>query len=287
MTQNNNISVLPWYASIDEQAHRQPYAYGETYPLYTPANSLLPFQIMRQTSAKTTADITASLYTIDGVLVEDISDPLRVSGIEIAALPTYDVIVYPARIYMTTNWQDGRYYVVLNDGNNTWYSEVFTVVQSMQPYIMVEWWNRNNLVFDAGTIVYENPLFHNRLYLCSEIGKPEYSFEEEGETRDGYFFPNKQLSEKTYKFTILAPEYLCDVMRLIRMSDYVRVRDKFGRWYDADTFLISPKWETQGNLASVEVEFQTNTVVKKLGYGYTPQDTGDYNSDFNNDYNNE
>lgn len=287
MTQNSNISVLPWYGSLDEQLHRLPYSYGETYPLFTPANSLLPFQIMRETRTNTAAEITAVLFTIDGEEVEDITTTLRETGIEIVKLADYDVIVYPARIYMATNWQDGRYYVRLNDGVQTWYSEVFTVVQSINSYIMLEWWNLENLVFDSGTIVYKEPLFHNRLYLCSEIGKPEYTFEEDGETRDGYFFPNKQLSEKTYKFTILAPEYLCDVLRLVRMSDYVRLRDQYGRVYNADTFLITPQWQTQGNLASVEVEYQTDTVVKKLGYGYTPQDTGDYNSDFNNDFNNQ
>ena len=108
------------------------------------------------------------------------------------------------------------------------------------------------------------------------------------ETTDGFFVSCDDISEdKTYKFTILAPEYLCDVLRLVRMSDYVRLRDQYGRVYNADTFLITPQWQTQGNLASVEVEYQTDTVVKKLGYGYTPQDTGDYNSDFNNDFNNQ
>ena len=117
------------------------------------------------------------------------------------------------------------------------------------------------------------------------IRETEYKFEEEGEERDGYFFPEKQISEKTYKCTILAPEYLCDVMRFIRMADYVRVTDKYGRNYDCDTFLITPKWQTQGNLASVEIEFETATVVKKNGRGYIIANKGDFNNDFNNDYN--
>ena len=122
------------------------------------------------------------------------------------------------------------------------------------------------------------------MYLCTELGKPEYQFEEEGENRDGYFFPEKQISEKTYRAMCLAPEYLCDVMRFIRMADYVVITDKYGRSYDCDTFLITPKWQTQGDLASVEIEFETATVVKKIGRGYTITNKGDYNNDFNNDF---
>ena len=77
------------------------------------------------------------------------------------------------------------------------------------------------------------------------------------------------VSEKKYKFTFLASEYLCDVMRFIRMSDVIKITDKYGRVYLCDTFLMTPKWETQGNLASVEVEFQTNTVAKRIGRNFT------------------
>ena len=153
-------------------------------------------------------------------------------------------------------------------------------------YLQIEWYDVENMVFDGGQIVYTNPKYKNRLYLCTQLGKPEYVFEEEGEERDGYFFPEKQISEKTYRFIILAPEYLCDVMRIIRMSDFVTVTDNYGRVYPCDTFLITPKWQTQGNLASVEVEFQTATVIKKIGRGYITPTGGDFNNDYNNDFKN-
>ena len=88
-----------------------------------------------------------------------------------------------------------------------------------------------------------------------------------------------------YKCVILAPEYLCDVMRFIRMSDYVIVKDRYGHSYRCDTFLCTPKWETQGNLASVEMEFTCETVAKKVGRGYIRLGQGDdFNDDFNNDF---
>ncbi|MFR8762171.1 MAG: hypothetical protein ACLVFT_05135, partial [Megasphaera lornae] len=174
----------------------------------------------------------------------------------------YDVIVYPGIGQMALNFPEGRYTMMINDGVQTFVSDVFTWVSgTMDGYLCVEWSDAQNMEVDGGQIVYEGVPFKNRVYLCTELGKPEYKFEEEGEERDGYFFPEKQISEKTFRFIFLAPEYLCDVMRLIRMSDFVTVYSQ-GRKYDCDTFLITPKWQTQGNLASVECEFECATVVK-------------------------
>ena len=285
MIHNNNISVLPWYTSIEQQNHRKSYAYGTIYPLFTPKRTLLPFQIMRNTSSR---DITrAQLYDKNGVLFADITTALKETGLQIVPFASlgYDVIVYPSLLPFAIDTQDGIYYDRTTDGVNVWYSEMFTIVGDLSGYLKIEWYDVENFVFDAGQIVYQNPKFHNVLYLCTELGKPEYPFEEEGETRDGYFFPEKQISEKTYRCMALAPEYLCDVMRFIRMSDKVFVTDKYGHQYDCDTFLITPKWQTQGDLASVEIEFETATVAKKIGRGYiTPGRKGDFNNDFNNDF---
>ena len=285
MTQNNNISVLPFYTSIDEQNHRKSYAYGKIYPLFAPADILLPFQIIRNTRAN---DVTSViLYEKTGKQVADITTNMKETGLQIVRFQSlrYDVILYPSILPMPLNQLDGIYYMTLSDGVQTWYSEMFTVVQDVSAYLKIQWWDVENLVFDAGQIVYTEPNYKNTLYLCTELGKPEYEFEEDGEERDGYFFPEKQISVKTYKCTILAPEYLCDVMRFIRMADYIHITDKYGREYDCDTFLITPKWETQGDLASVEIEFKTNTVVKKIGRGYILGNKGDFNEDFNTDFN--
>ena len=286
MIQNNNISVLPFYTSIDEQNHRKSYAYGKIYPLFAPADMLLPFQIIRNTRANDVTSVV--LYDKTGKQVADITTNMKETGLQIVRFQSfrYDVILYPSILPMPLNQLDGIYYMTLSDGVQTWYSEMFTVVQDVSAYLKIQWWDVENLVFDAGQIVYTEPNYKNTLYLCTELGKPEYEFEEDGEERDGYFFPEKQISVKTYKCTILAPEYLCDVMRFIRMADYIHITDKYGREYDCDTFLITPKWETQGDLASVEIEFKTNTVVKKIGRGYIISNKGGFNEDFNNDFDN-
>lgn len=287
MIQNNNISVLPWYTSIEQQNHRKSYAYGQIYPLFAPADRLLPFQIIRNTRSNSVTSVI--LYDKTGKQIANITTYMRETGLQVVRFQSlgYDVILYPAILPMPLNQFDGIYYLQLSDDVQTWYSEMFTVVQDVSGYLKIDWWDIENLVFDAGQIVYKNPTFKNMLYLCTELGKPDYEFEEDGEERDGYFFPEKQISVKTFKCTILAPEYLCDVMRFIRMADYIHITDKYGREYDCDTFLITPKWQTQGDLASVEIEFQTATVVKKIGRGYLGANIGDFNSDYNNDFNND
>lgn len=289
MTPNNNLSVLPFYTDRQYQDFRKSYAYGDVYPLFTPLNKLLPFQIIRPTRSNAIRWVRIYDYKITRSLA-DITTQMQETGLQIVQFANYgyDVIVYPGIGQMALNFPEGRYTMMINDGVQTFVSDVFTWVSgTMDGYLCVEWSDAQNMEVDGGQIVYEGVPFKNRVYLCTELGKPEYKFEEEGEERDGYFFPEKQISEKTFRFIFLAPEYLCDVMRLIRMSDFVTVYSQ-GRKYDCDTFLITPKWQTQGNLASVECEFECATVVKKIGRGVIPSGTkGDYNNDFNNDFDNQ
>lgn len=284
MIPNNNFSVLPWYSSIEEQNARKWWAYGRIYPLFTPAMFMLPFQIMRE--HRIGATITQfRVYKKDGTLVGNYTQQLNEAGVYFKTFEDYDVIVFPGRFPVFTAFDDGQYYATISDGAQTWYSEIFTVVQDLSDYLKIQWWDNEDFIMDEGVIVYKNPSFRNTLYLVADLAKPEYVFEEEGEQRDGYFFPTKQISEKKFKFQFLASEYLLDVMRFIRMSDYAFITYR-GREYHLDTFLLTPEWEGDGDIANVEAEFDTDTVAKKLGRGYI-QGSGDFNArDFNsNDFN--
>lgn len=293
MNNNNNFSVLPFYTAISQQFHRLPYSYGAYYPLYCQVGELLPFQIQR---AHLVHKPITGVYVIDSngtIVSENIAPALATNGMTIVPYiqQGIDVIVYASATPLSSLLQfqpkEGRYYLRVTDSENVWYSEMFTWVSGVSNLLRVQWYDDEDLISDSGIIEYKTPKFVNDLYLCTEVGKPDYDFVDEGEERDGYYFPVKQLSEKTYKAVILAPEYLCDVMRLIRMADHIRITDTNGVVYDCDTFEIEVKWEEQGNLASVVMTWQTNTVVKKVGVAYMRRQAGDYNIDYNNDYNNE
>lgn len=289
MIPNNNLSVLPWYTSLEQQNARKWWIYNRVYPLFTPATFLLPWQLITPHSNMTVQNIRpVYLYNArTGQRVGgDYTNAIRplITKKEFAALG-YDVWVFAGQIPLFNQIDNGQYYLMLYL-DRSYYSEIFTVVNDIQPYLKITWWDVEDFTMDAGTIVYTNPAFKNVLYLDSSIAKPEYPFEEEGETRDGYFFPSKQISEKRYRFNFLASEYLLDVMRFIRMADFAEI-EYHGQRYSLDTFLITPEWEDSGDVASVEAVFDTATVAKKIGIGYIKAQRGDFNDDFNNDYNND
>lgn len=280
MTPNNNLSPFPWYDDISKQNHRRDYAFGNIFPLITPNNRLLPFQLRRDSrSAYVTSVI---LRNIAGRQMYDITDAIKETGLTIRSFDGYDLIIYPGKIPMAISMRDGYYYAEMSDGVETWYSEVFDVVGQLDDFMKIEWWDEEPLYYSGGHIEYSKGTYKNKVYLCTQVGKPDYDFEEEGEERDGYFFPEKQVSEKIYKFVFIAPEYLCDAMRIIRMSEHVEITSR-GETYVADSFLMTPSWQDQGDLAAVDVEFETDTVIKKIGIG---RNSGaDFNNDFNNDFN--
>lgn len=288
MIPNNNLSVLPWYASIEQQNARKWWAYGRVYPLFTPAGFLLPFQILLPYRATPSMSACVLYDANTGAVVDSaVAAKLNDTGFTFKQFSTlsYTVAVYPGLLPAFASLNNGRYYLRITINGVYYYSEIFTVVNDIQPYLKISWWDNENFVMDAGLIVYTNPTFKNILYLQSDLAKPEYPFEEEGETRDGYFFPTKQISEKRYHFSFLASEYLLDVMRFIRMADFAEIEYHSQR-YSLDTFLITPEWEDNGDVAAVEAVFDTATVAKKIGLGYIKAQRGDYNDDFNNDYNN-
>lgn len=286
MIPSNNLSVLPWYTSIEQQNARKWWVYNRIYPLFTPAGYILPFQILLPYRANPQMT-SCTLYLVEPSMTidTDVAAKLNDTGFEFKQFSSlgYTVAVYPGFLPAFTAMGNGQYYLKITINGEDFYSEVFTVVNDIEPYLKIEWWDNEDFAMDAGVIVYTEPRFRNRLYLMADIAKPQYQFEEEGETRDGYFFPVKQISEKRYRFSFLASEYLLDVMRFIRMADFAQIT-KNGQVYSLDTFLITPEWEDNGDVAVVDAEFDTATVAKKIGLGYIKAQRGDYNDDFNDDY---
>ena len=280
---------MPFYESIEQQNARKWWTYGRVYPLFTQAGYVLPFQIITAHHPNWTINNLRPVQIIDAntdQVVRDVTTEMR-AGIVKKEFPAlgYDVWVFAGNMPLLASLDNGRYYLMLVWGYPI-YSEIFTVVNDIQPYLKITWWDEQDFTMDAGTIVYTNPAFKNVLYLKADLAKPEYPFEEEGENRDGYFFPTKQISEKRYRFAFLASEYLLDVMRFIRMADHAQI-EYHGQTYNLDTFLITPEWEPNGDVAAVQAEFDTATVAKKINIGLGGTARGDYNNDFNNDFNNQ
>lgn len=276
---NNNISPLPFYDDISLQNHRKDYAFGQIYPLVVYKNMLLPFQFCVSSG---TSISQAILYTAEGKQVADILSELKENGLALKAYTSFKLIKYPGTLPVNSIKHEGRYYIRLSlNGGHVLYSEIFTVTNRAEGYILLEYGNLYSFELNWGIIDFSDN-FKFKVYIPTQIGKPQYDFEEEATERMGYTFIESQVSKKLYKFTFLAPEYLCDALRIVRLCSIKQITDK-NQSYDLTTFNMKPEWEEQGDLAVVECEFETDTVLANAG-GYLPVPLG---GDFNNDYNND
>ena len=274
---NNNIAPLPFYDDISLQNHRKDYAFGQIYPLVIYRNMLLPFQFC---VSKGSSISEAYLYTAEGKFVANILPELKENGLTVKSYAGFKLVKYPGTLPVNSIKHEGQYYIWLRlNGGPVLYSDIFTVYNRIDDYLELEYTNSYNFELKNGVIDFSDN-FKFKCYLPAQIGKPEYDFEEEATERMGYTFIESQVSKKLYKFTFLAPEYLCDALRIVRLCNDKQITSK-GQVYDLTTFNMKPEWEEQGDLAAVECEFETDTVISNIG-GYEPELLG---GDFNNDYN--
>lgn len=268
-----NISPLPFYSSQAEWNHRKEYAFGQIYPLIASIDTLLPFQFIVEGSTDAIIDFMFIVNYKTGSKTRIDQEMEYKGGLMLTAYPDMDISVvsFPGndagiQRYLT----EGPHYFEIGvstaKDRGTYYSEIFTVCKNLDSYLKIEYGNSYDLAAEKSVIQFADG-FKFICYLDTQIGKPEYVFEEEATERMGYTFIESQVSKKIYKFTFLAPEYLCDALRIVRLCDTKRITSK-GRTYDLTTFSMEPEWEEQGDLAAVECEFETDTVIANIG-GYT------------------
>ena len=206
--------------------------------------------------------------TIKSAVLRDAKTDAKIADLALAfsyiTIDSKDYIVHKGEETAFLEGFTDKMYLELSDGIDTWYSAYFGFCE---PCMRIEWYDVEDFLFDAGAIAYSDG-YKNEMFFDAEIGMPEYEFEEEVAERNGYQFPISQISYKKYKFTILVPEEVCDVMRFIRLSDHIRISTK-NDTYEATSFLMTPTWAEQGYLAEVACEFTTDTVAKKIGKGVT------------------
>ena len=277
---NNNISPLPFYDDIALQNHRKDYAFGQIYQLITYRNMLLPFQVVLSSG---TSIGWVRLYNFNTGKFIDITASMKENGLAIKSFADFKLLKYPGTLPITEIKHEGLYYLSINIYNlGAIYSDLFVVTNRVSDYLLIEYSNSYNFELKNGIVDFSDN-FTFKCYLNTQVGKPEYDFEEEATERMGYTFIESQVSKKIYKFTFIAPEYLCDALRIVRLCENKQITSK-SQVYDLTTFNMEPEWEDQGDLASVKCEFETDTVIANIG-GYTPKPMGgDFNSDFNNDY---
>lgn len=287
------LSPLKFYDALEKQERYKSYAYGHVSPVVMPFKVIYPFQFVVPYTPASGYDGIAQVFLRDtnGNLIAEIAPSLKEFGLEYKNVNGHYVIFYPGFFPIQAITEKGQYYleiklnVSLDDGqvgNVSYYSEIFCFTDNLNDFVEIEYWNHGSNIGVKGGIITFADGFHFKILIDSELGKPEYSFEEESTSRLGYNFIESQVSKKIYKFNSVLPEYICDAIRLIRLCSDKKLTTK-GETYEMLSFDMDVDWQEQGDLASVTCEFEVDNVIVNAG-GFKDLSQGDFNTDFNNDY---
>jgi len=144
MINNYTYQTLPFYDSIEKQNFKQEWIHNDLCSsyLFCPHNRLLPFQLSRRTKPNAVANLW--LYCFNQTLHDDILHEIPAADLVITTAGSTDYITYFGNKDLTDDLPEGLYYLVIYDGTQYWYSEVFKVV-----------------CFDFGVTNYATPLDGN------------------------------------------------------------------------------------------------------------------------------
>lgn len=275
MNPNNSLSGLPFYSNIEWQNRFNPYTGGHSEPLLCPSDTLLPLQIIRP---KRNDSPTFIIHGVSIPYLEDITGDAR--GL-VYNYGEVDVIVAGSDALGLDIPTGNTYYLEVTDGVDTWYSEPFKY-SDVSNLTMIEYSNTDNILFVNGLLHFAEG-FKFKVYLPTLPAKPDYKFEEDVVEKEGYSFILKQHSYKEYKLTFEAHEFLCDLLRIVRMCDNVTISYKT-KTFKVDKFDYTVDWLFDGNFASVECTFRADTVIKSSGAYMSAVSGKNFNLDFGMDY---
>ena len=277
-----NYSPLPVYNSIDKQFHRRDFSDGFVYPIYATTQSLLPFQFTRdKRSDDFNSVVLVSLTT--GEQIDITEQALQISVILDTTGTDYDVVMFRGLSPLGITLPEGRHYLKLSDGVETWYTEVMTLVQDTSDFLEVVYYDRANIGFSDVHISFRDS-FKFVVWLPADLARPDYVTEEEVTKREGRVFTERQIAEKVFRFTSYAPEFLCDALRIMQLCDFVQLRFN-GNTYDAEHVNLTMDWGDSPVFAVVEGEFNCGVLIKKIPNVF--DESGSFDGSFNNDFDTE
>lgn len=265
MEVHNNFSPLAFRKKESKATYEKWYAFGKNYAIPASANTLTPFQF---------TELNIPVFDPDTIEVEAVSEETgeaTKTGVYVSfdVMPEHGGVLYvsPGKNSFREALPQGTYRARFSIGDEVYISTPFCVIPGIETsskYLLIEYWNDEKIAYPGGFITTgANNDFRYQMYVPATICKPKYEFEEELTKRAGYKFLELQTSTKVYAFTFVAPEFICDAMRLIRLSDYIRISHD-GEYYNALNFEFDVDWQEQLYLAAVDCQFETDSIIQKL-----------------------
>lgn len=265
MEVHNNFSPLAFRKKESKATYEKWYAFGKNYAIPASANTLIPFQFTDVNVGEVQPD-SIEVVAVNQETGEGIKTGVYVSRDD---MPEHGSVLYvsPGKNSFREALPQGTYRAEFSIGTQMYISTPFCVIPGIETsskYLLIEYWNDEKIAYPGGFITTgANNDFRYQMYVPATICKPKYEFEEELTKRAGYKFLELQTSTKVYAFTFVAPEFICDAMRLIRLSDYIRISHD-GEYYNALNFEFDVDWQEQLYLAAVDCQFETDSIIQKL-----------------------
>ena len=265
MEVHNNFSPLAFRKKESKATYEKWYAFGKNYAIPASANTLIPFQFTDVNVGEIQPD-SIEVVAVNQETGEGIKTGVYVSRDD---MPEHGSALYvsPGKNSFSEALPQGTYRAEFTIGTQVYISTPFCVIPGIETsskYLLIEYWNDEKIAYPGGFITTgANNDFKYQMYVPATICKPKYEFEEELTKRAGYKFLELQTSTKVYAFTFVAPEFICDAMRLIRLSDYIRISHD-GEYYNALNFEFDVDWQEQLYLAAVDCQFETDSIIQKL-----------------------
>lgn len=262
----NNFSPLAFREKSMKATYKKWYAYGKEFALPFSTTELPPFQF-------TVANLPSfDPTTVEVFLVDEATGTRGATGIkiEVDSMDGHGSVLYvsPGSNVYAKSIEPGVYRAEFAiPGGETYVSTPICVTEGIETntnFVKLEYWNDEKLAYPNGFVTTgTNNDFKFQMYIPTTFFKPKYEFEEEITKRAGYKFLELQTCNKVFGFNFLAPEYICDALRLVRLSDYIRFTHD-GEYYNALNFEYNPDWQDNGYLAAIECQFETDTIIQKL-----------------------
>lgn len=262
----NNFSPLAFREKSQKATYKKWYAYGKEFALPFSTTELPPFQF-------TVTNLPSfDPTTVEVFLVNEATGVRSETGIKIKVdtMNEHNSVLYvsPGSNVYAKSMEPGVYRAefTIPEGE-TYVSTPICVTEGIETntnFVKLEYWNDEKLAYPNGFVTTgtDND-FKFQMYIPTTFFKPKYEFEEEITKRAGYKFLELQTCNKVFGFNFFAPEYICDALRLVRLSDYIRFSHD-GEYYNALNFEYSPDWQNNGYLAAIECQFETDTIIQKL-----------------------
>lgn len=262
----NNFSPLAFREKSMKATYKKWYAYGKEFALPFSTTELPPFQF-------TVTNLPSfDPTTVEVFLVNEATGVRSGTGIKIKVdtMDKHNSVLYvsPGSNVYAKSVEPGVYRAefAIPEGE-TYVSTPICVTDGIETntnFVKLEYWNDEKLAYPNGFVTTgtDND-FKFQMYIPTTFFKPKYEFEEEITKRAGYKFLELQTCNKVFGFNFLAPEYICDALRLVRLSDYIRFTHD-GEYYNALNFEYTPDWQDNGYLAAIECQFETDTIIQKL-----------------------